>query len=1384
MQSNTIDGIQVMPPLQLDYRLDPTIEVIHEPISFEQGISFKYHSGLNNTNDITFNKFTNFYLTDQHKISDIIRLKPLPDEYPETISTYLAFNRLNNDPLSGLSALSGETCLTAASAVSALAEDDTVSEYLTILTDQTGSSTGTDLTTVTKKLSAEKFIGAKLRDTLEQKFYFNITFINGVDCVVSHVDGESRYFLCHRDDGSAELQFEEGVLEPGLEHDPEEIIALFSDERHLFKYTYYRDHNIIRLYKEHFSKMKIVELISDEDRAKPAFAGVPPLRLTTILPEYHVSDPGSDFDIDTNYPNVLELTDRTAMRVRPPTTKLSDVKLDSKIVNYEQSNDLSNLNVNTNTSTQGLLSNHLLHSEYYYLTGNSLPVNMLTLKNQLTSKERLSTQNLWTGESIHQQRDYNKLFTGTNQLRGTDRIYFDYTVKQFEIEFQSGMNYFNTPQNMEPVKRLNINDSKLYECGAIGSDNPSRSDKIYKQRANYSDTTRWGDPTDEHTGTWLCTWLSAGDDPSVQPVWVDRYYNPSTSSYISALTSVSDPHNTYSSIQTDAIFARGDGVYDKTSDLTLEPGCMYAYYRVSSRDMINNLKQFDPVYIQKGLDEYTSTTNLPKTITDDSQEYVLDGSTYGKIKGTKQLGNEMGTELSIAFDINIKNWQSPVGHQLFGNYTNSGIGLFNTNDVSPFVFVLGSDGTNVGQVTQNTSIRIYDKKFKLYNYVTNNGHLKDTDTPGYFIDIVVREFPDNIYALLSTGDILEIDHDGVVLASYNPWSQHYGTVFTNTISDLTYDNRYIYILTHTGTGEHDYDINTFDMVNKTFTVNSIVCQVAIPVPDEFIDNSVYDYGRSIKSGPPNLIAVKDDPPPYQHTRNIYVGYGDSIKVGGETLWVHVKGLRDSLSGFQTKHDAIYGLDIKTLQLLPGKMYDTGVEDTNLKLSIQDYTVDTADNLWVVHSGNVLSKFTKNRDIISTQILDEREVMSIVVTRSFESGDIVENLLVLSRSIGGEELGVQIGPTPHPTALLNGRAYRKASGWYQSGVFYSRPTTTAEIVNYDTDDETIPFDDTQHIIYPFIEGDSRFGTHVQDIDTIVSTDRTGIVLNDDYSTLTEDFDYLVTEVDDTIFVENIDPVTNKIVDTIQLPTLTVTDINNFPSMITSHAYTKNNFEKYHKHGLNLKMLLQPKFAAVEPDLVNLKIDLSEWNSNLPYTGYHNICVNINNNTGRVEVYIDGHLNETDNVYTFEPGKYTFNDMFTRELLVGASSYLNETTVQSKIKNYTTYTTRDTCVKNINIINKCLTRADIVCLMLSYSEVDNIKWALPNGLRNSIEGVDQVFNHSLPPRKSNNFNVNVRNSEIKSTQLQQYITNKLRKTLDRITPAGTKIAGVNWYNEILD
>ena len=1383
MQLNTIDGIETMPPLELDYRLDPTIDVINEPISFEQGLSFKYHTALYNTNDTSFNKYTNFYLTDQYKISDVLELKPLPDVYPETITTYLSFNRLSTDPLSGLGALTGDTCLTATSAVTSLTAEDTTSEYLTILLDKSGVSTGTDSHTITKQLSAERFIGAKLRDTLEQKFYFSITFLNGIDCVVYHVSRDDRYFLSHRSDTTAKLQFEKGDLETGLEHDVSEILSLFSDERHIFKYTYYREHNILRLYKEFFGNMCVVELMSDEDRADPGNAGNPPLQLTTILDEWSSTDPGTDFDIDTNYPNVLEMTDRTSMRVRPPMFKLDAANIDSKVINYKKNNNYSSLSIDSHNTSKELHNNHLLHSEYYYLTGNSLPVNMITLKNQLTPVERVSTQNVWENEAPHQQRDYNKLFTGTNQLQGTDNIYMDYTSKSFDLELQPGMNYFNTPQNMEPVIRMNINDSKLYESGAIGSDNPSRSDKIYKKRAGYSDTTRWGNPSDSHTGTWLCTWLSGGDINS-KPIWVDRYYNPAKTSYIAALMSNTYPHNTFTNKQDDAIFARGDGVYDKQSDLTLEPGCFYAYYHVTSTDMVRNLKKFDPVMVQKDLTTYATTSELPLSIAPGTREYTFTGKQYGKVHNTKRLDSGMGSEISISFDVNFTDWKKPFGHQIIGNYTNNGIGIFNTNDVSPFIFVLGSDGTNVGQVTQNTSIRIYDREFKLYNYITNNSYLRDTDTPGYFIDLIVREFPDNIYAIVSNGDILEINHDGIIIARYIQWSSVYGDSFENTISDITYDDKCIYILTHTGSERTDYVVNEFNTVNKTFKTKSDICTTPIPVPVDLIHNTNQNYGRSLGSGPPSLITIKDDPPPYQHNRSIYLGYGDKIKAGVDQIWIHTTGEKDKLSGFQKKHDVIYGFEVKTLQLLPGKIYDNAIEDSNLKLSIQDYTTDTQGNLWVAHSGNVLAKLNQSRKILSTSVLEEKEIMSLTISKTFVNDSVVESLYVLSRSIGGEELSVQIGPNAHPTALLNGRAYRKASGWYENGGFNSRPTDTSSIINYDTVDSTIAFDDTKHIIYPFVEGSSRFGTHVQDIDNIVSTDTTGIVLNGDYSTITEDFDYIVTEVDDVIYADQYNIDTVKPVNTVQLPNLSITDINNFPSMITSHQYTKENFPGYFVNGLNLKILLEPQFAKTSPDLVNMKLDLETLNTNLPYTGYHNICININNTTGKIEMYIDGHIDAEHHIYTYEPGKYTFSNIFTRELLVGASPYLNETTVQTKLRDPASYTTRGMKLKNLNIINKCMTREDIVCMLQSYRNPDSVKWSIPNGLRNHIEGIDRVFNHSIPPRKSNMFNVNIRNSEIKSKTLQTYITNKLLNTLSDLTPAGSKISQINWYNEILD
>jgi len=55
MQSYTIDGLVVIPPLTLNYSLDSTLDIKHDIVSFEQGFSFDYHNILNNSQSVTFN---------------------------------------------------------------------------------------------------------------------------------------------------------------------------------------------------------------------------------------------------------------------------------------------------------------------------------------------------------------------------------------------------------------------------------------------------------------------------------------------------------------------------------------------------------------------------------------------------------------------------------------------------------------------------------------------------------------------------------------------------------------------------------------------------------------------------------------------------------------------------------------------------------------------------------------------------------------------------------------------------------------------------------------------------------------------------------------------------------------------------------------------------------------------------------------------------------------------------------------------------------------------------------------------------------------------------------------------------------------------------------
>lgn len=1437
MQSYTIDGLVVMPPLTLDYGLDDLTELNHQILSYEQGLSFDYTNILNNTNNTTFNKYSNFYLTDTYLNTDIINIQDIPESYPYTHSTFLSFNRLDSDPMSALTADS--TCLTSFSAASALSAVDTHTKYITIGVNQTLDENEIEY----RNINLDTFTDIKTGDTMDQRYYFTIMYINATDCLIYHESDNIRWYLSHEDKPLETFKFVKVIHDYGLDYNIQQLIQ-DGGEKIIFKYAKFEKNNLIRLYKQFQGSVHVLKSLTDEEREIQPDAI--PVRLVDIQ--------DADYNMSTPAPNMLELTPDTTIRIRPYRRNVTQDHLNSFVAKYKNNSIKNNIDIN-DRSNKPEISNNILHSEYYYLTGEKLPVNFLPLKNSQTSFGFCNSNNICDKHSNNNHRVYNKIFTGTNQLDGCDKINLDYSTTTVMYTFEPGMNYFNTPQNIKPFVKLNINDSSLYRSGSIAANHPALSDKIYKKRANYNKTTRWGNPSDMHTGTWLCTWLSGSDDPSTPPVWMDRYYDSSSVGYVDALVSQTD--FIYSEFEEGELYKHPDqpsgettltgttavsavtaldelpnippsrvtstgNVYDEPSKLTFEPGCHYAYYRVNDSDISNNLSIFDPYHICSKVDEY-------KTISEQVLEPIdnvldLNGSNVAVVK--KQTEDIDMEQLSFDFDIKFNNLSQPSGHQIIGNCTNTGIGFFNDNAISPFMFIPAADGRIVSGRRQGSSIRIYDNTYKLYNYVTNDSFLDDDETPGLFEYIIIRELCEDIFCVMTNGVVVQLTHDGIVSATFTQWSDYYSQIVGATIVDVTYDDQSIYILTHVG-DEHYVDV--FDMNNKSFARHESSCVVNIPVPEELsilAINKDTTYGNFIDtSKPPNKIFIKDDLPPFHNTRTLYLGYGDQIKAGKRVLWFLVKGETNATTGGQQKHDCLYGFDTKSLNLLPGKINDNALAEPGLLLEVVDFAIDGNDSIWLCHNTNYVSKFSRDRGVQSVQQIAEQLILSMVINRDYDTtGNIVEQAVILSKTIGEEEIQLQIGPESHPTNNPSDPDFRKASPWLDLEIepgkqamyglevvtiqnVYRNPAgepTSVDIVSETGESGNISVDqlseyrntrpdfivydstiDSTEIIYPFVDGNNRFGIQIDNRHNLSSSDLAGKVVDGDYLSITEGFDFIVTEVKDEMYGNIFDIETGRQITTRQLTDFTIDDANDKPQIQNHYEYSLQNYRQYSKNNFNVKIFLQPLFKADNPDIVTLKVDLDSLKTfDKPYTDYIHTTLNINNTTGRIELWLDGRLDENIHVYTFPPQKYRFADLLSKNILIGTSPYLQDTILNKKLNKRTQYNIKNINIRDFNIYNKCIDYHHQLNIMRKRNPIGSMDWDIPNGSRNYIDTIDKVFNHSIPPKKSPRFNLIIKNSKIKSQAVQDYINSKILNNINNIIPAGTNIKNISWTNELLE
>lgn len=467
---------------------------------------------------------------------------------------------------------------------------------------------------------------------------------------------------------------------------------------------------------------------------------------------------------------------------------LNDIHITSDWLAYKNDYNKNNLNINDNKSHYDI-KNNFLFSSLIDTISSKIPINILTLKNQLNQDNVQSRGNVFLNENETNLKEYESIFTGGFRELGYEKINLGYTSYTTPFHFKSGKTtYFHVPHEIYPYKKLNINASKLVENGAIGGNCPLNSDKIWKRMANYKDTSPYGNAQEENTGQWLCTWLSAGNSET-RPIWVDRFYKPNIIAPFAAMSAVS----------TDIIYKGSfdcydikEGISDVISSLTFEKGCYYAYMHLGKNDYQNLIKTLSGDVFYNKLDDYKRTNFSDLDLNTDI--YTFDGKTFGFINSNKNFDYN---KITFSFFANKEDWTIPTGNQIFGNYTNKGFGFFNYIFNSDYILL--KKDSNTLQILNNN-----------FEEISNFSTLSITNSP--IKGVSRRNGFENLHIITEDFQLIEIDLNGTIVDV----NTNLNTILSaDFIKSVTNDDYSCYVLSNSGIIAVDLNTNNFGLFTTT-----------------------------------------------------------------------------------------------------------------------------------------------------------------------------------------------------------------------------------------------------------------------------------------------------------------------------------------------------------------------------------------------------------------------------------------------------------------------------------------------------------------------------------------------------------------------------------------
>lgn len=632
---------------------------------------------------------------------------------------------------------------------------------------------------------------------LNDFYYFNFNFTKPHICTVSHYYNNNEYFLTFN---PANLNINFVILS---------AFNALNDYNRNFFYTYNQDDLTLSLQARIGGRA--YQVIRDNNTKRLTLSSIDDIAFTDTRGIFYLT---AFFD-----PQLPEVT----------------VDWGSYLRSFNQ----NNINIDNSKSYFDVKTNFLIYGQYFNLEKNGIITNLLPLKTQLNVSNNQGRGNVFLDDTPVNYRNYVSIFGGNRQEKGYEKLHLQYEAYSIPYLFKQGKTtWFHMPQNMHPYSRLNIQDTRLIDLGAVGGDHPLRSDKVFKKIANYKETSNQGNSTGEQIGQWLCSWLSAAPTVGTRPIWVDRYYNPKTDTPFRALSAT---RSSVTYIPSYTCYSAELGIADVPSSMTFEPGCWYAYSHIGRSDALQNVKALEIFQTQKNLTSYQRVNGRkldPYLDRNNIETFLFDGESYGIINN-EALQTPLNT-FTVSFWASREDWSAPVGYQLAGDYTEYGMGIFNYELVTPLLFY-----------TSNGLINAYNQNLELvdrYEAPFNRGE---------HIQYIVRRDPLNAFHIITDQLTLaeltlqETIVDGVT------------GLLTGAIKDVTNDQNNSYIL----------------FANNSLSGINLTSNLSFRLSSNYIVTESGTYQQIRKTNNSSIVLV-DGQQSLVRGNNIYFLSGGKIRVWG------------------------------------------------------------------------------------------------------------------------------------------------------------------------------------------------------------------------------------------------------------------------------------------------------------------------------------------------------------------------------------------------------------------------------------------------------------------------------------------------------------------------